>query len=647
MRPQIVAAENGVLKLFNEAGVFAAADVHVARRVEALSGATLSDDELIALALAVRAVRTGSTCAKLNEMSSIVPEPVAGEDVAGDDVEPVVLPWPDAAELARTLARSPLVTGCPSGPLRPLALVDSVDGPLLYLRKYFRQEQTIREILEQRRASRPSVDPAVLAQALDSAFGVADGYDRQRAAAALAATSWTTVLSGGPGTGKTFTVARILAVMEYLYDGDVRIGLCAPTGRAAAQMQAAIADPVGGVALATDPVATTVHKLLKYRPDGSFGRGAGNRLPYDVVVVDETSMMSVSFMSRLLESLRPDTRLILVGDPHQLSSVDAGAVLADLVERADRTETELGAAFNAVAAPQTGEFDDDELLALADGVITLKHVHRHGGQIARVAAAIQQAGTHELTSETEGSTSLDRVVDLIAGSASEEFAGDVEGRVHLVDPADVQVVRREVVAWARSLQSAAAAGDAEAALAALMSHRVLCAHRDGRHGVSGWSSTVTEWITDALGPVIPPVGWYVGEPILVNRNDAPHRVFNGDTGVVIDDDGAMTVVFARGRTRGDGADGSIDVQKLHPSQLADASRVYAMTIHRSQGSQFDAVTVVLPEAGAELLTRELLYTAITRARSKVTLIGGAASLARAITSQSLGATGLRHRLGTE
>ncbi|MFT4087446.1 MAG: exodeoxyribonuclease V subunit alpha [Gordonia sp. (in: high G+C Gram-positive bacteria)] len=643
MRAQEVAAESGVLKVFNAAGVFNAADVHVARRVAALSGAQIGDDELIALALAVRAVRLGSTCAKLDEIADIVPEhddePEPGREpgAAGD---PPALPWPDPAELAQTLRTSPLVTGCPSGPLRPLAIVDSDDGPLLYLRKYFRQEQTIREILAERRDRVPEVDPAALAAALDAVFGPAgDSYDRQRAAAALAATSWTTVLAGGPGTGKTFTVARILAVMEELYGGDVRIGLCAPTGRAAAQIQSAVNDPQSAVTLRSEPMATTVHKLLRWRPDGSFGRGPGNRLPYDVVVVDETSMMAVSMMSRLLESLRPDTRLILVGDPHQLSSVDAGAVLADLVERADRAECSPPEAFTAVAAPPPGEFDDDELLALSDGVLTLRHVHRHGGQIAKVAEAIQQA-----TPDT-----LDRVVDLIAGPGAEQFAADATGRVHLVDPADVSVVSAEVVAWASALQAAAASGDAEGSLTALMTHRVLCAHRDGRFGASGWSKNVTEWITEELGPVIPAAGWYVGEPILVNKNDPTHRVFNGDTGVVVDDGGALSVVFSRGRKKNAdaaaGASGAAaseqEILRLHPSQLADSSRVYAMTIHRSQGSQFDAVTVVLPEIDAELLTRELLYTAVTRAKKTVYIVGTPETLRAAVARRVQRASGLR------
>lgn len=614
---QRVAAEIGPLRVFNDAGVFTAADVHVARRVAALSGARIGADELIAVALAVRAVRTGSTCVPLATIGEIAPDPdVAGEAAAA------ALPWPDPEALTATLQTSPLVTGCPSGPLRPLALMTSDDGPLLYLRKYFRQEQSIRTVLDGRSGTRPAVDADALGRALDLVFGTPDPdepYDRQRAAAALAATSWTTVLAGGPGTGKTYTVARILAVMEQLLGADVRIGLCAPTGRAAAQMQASINDyRATSRQLTTAPVATTVHRLLGWRPDGGFRRGAGDRLPYDVVVVDETSMLSVTMMSRLLESLREDTRLIMVGDPHQLASVDAGAVLADLVDRESPGVSGRPEAFAAVAAAPAGEFSPEQERRLSGGVITLTRGHRYGGQISEVAEAVRVG---------DG----DRVVDLITGPGAAAFA---PVQVTLLDPADVEPVRREVVDWAARLRSAAAAGDAPAALSALAGHRVLCAHRDGRHGVSGWSRQITDWITEAGGS-IPRTGWYPGEPVLVNANDRAHQIFNGDSGVVIRATGdgsgdSLAVVFARGD----------EIKTLHPSQLADASAVYAMTIHRSQGSQFDAVTVVLPDTDARLLTKELLYTAITRAQRTVRIVGTSEALRAAVGRSVQRASGL-------
>ncbi|EGD53535.1 exodeoxyribonuclease V subunit alpha [Gordonia neofelifaecis] len=596
------------LTAFNAAGVLSAADVHVARRVAALSGAPVDDDVLLGAALAVRAVRTGSTCVELDRIEELAPP-------TPDGAEP--LSWPRPGALREALTASPLVVGAPSGPLRPLALADSDEGPLLYLRKFFRQEQSIRRILDERAASRPEVDPAVLSAALDIAFGDGDagGYDRQRAAAALAATSWTTVLAGGPGTGKTYTVARILAVMETLFGGDLRIGLCAPTGRAAAQLQSAIGEyRREHQTLRSDPVAVTVHRLLGSRPDGTFLRGSGNRLPFDVVVVDETSMLPVTMMCRLLESLRADTRLILVGDPHQLVSVEAGAVLADLVDRdsTSHVQAELPDAFVATTSLDSADFDPAEESSLGRGVITLRRGHRYGDRIGEVAEAVNAGDA-------------DRVLELIGAGAGSDHP------VRLIPPDADDSVRREAVEWARSLREAAHAGDAHAAVVALRGHRVLCAHRDGAYGVAGWSRRVVGWIADDLGGGLGADRWYPGEPLLVTANDRAQGVYNGDSGVVIADGQGVAAVFERGH----------EIKRLHPSQLADAVPVYAMTIHRSQGSQFGTVTVVLPPPDAELLTRELLYTAITRAEREVTIVGTPESLRAAVGRRVARASGLR------
>ncbi|NLG46339.1 exodeoxyribonuclease V subunit alpha [Gordonia sp. (in: high G+C Gram-positive bacteria)] len=605
---QRVASGSDGLTAFNDAGVLNAADVHVARRVAQLSGAPVGDDVLLATALAVRAVRTGSTCVELHTIADLAP------------ADEPSLPWPDPTALRDALAASHLVLGCPSGPLRPLALADSDDGPLLYLRKYFRQEQSIRTILDQRAASRPEVNASALANALNVAFGTGDdgGYDRQRAAAALAATSWTTVLAGGPGTGKTYTVARILSVMEALFDGDLRIGLCAPTGRAAAQLQTAIGEyRREHETLRSEPAAVTVHRLLGSRPDGTFLRGAANRLPYDVVVVDETSMLPVTMMCRLLESLRSDTRLILVGDPHQLVSVEAGAVLADLVDRDPSTDdaAELPQAFVDVTDLETADFEAPELVALARGVITLRRGHRYGDSIGEVAEAVNAGDA-------------DRVLELIGEGSNTDHP------VRLIEPESAEEVRGEAVGWAGALRSAALAGDARAAVTSLRGHRVLCAHRDGPYGVAGWSRRVIGWITDDLAGPPAGGGWYAGEPLLVTANDRAQGVYNGDSGVVIRDGDGLAAVFERGH----------EIKQLHPSQLADAVPVYAMTIHRSQGSQFGSVTVVLPPPDAELLTRELLYTAITRAEREVNVIGTPAALRAAVGRRVARASGLRTNL---
>ncbi|NDZ95576.1 exodeoxyribonuclease V subunit alpha [Streptomyces sp. SID6673] len=607
--PRAVVAHDGVLGLLNTSGLLDAADVHVTRRLVHLSRGQVSETAQIGAALAVRAVRQGSTCLAIAR----IPELVA-------DDEAVSAVMPSSVELERALADSVLVRGGATGPLRPLVLASSDDGPLLYLRKYFRQEELIRSVLGERRSSRPDVDVRDIASAVDAVFGPAGpgDADLQRIAAEMAAVSWTLVVAGGPGTGKTYTVARILAVLDRLAGGGARIGLCAPTGRAAAQLQAAVS---ADDAAPRSVRAVTVHSLLGWRPGAAPRFGRGNKLPHDVVVVDETSMLSMTAMSKLLDAVRPDARVILVGDPHQLASVEAGAVLADLVDGEDATPP---------APIPSGLLDDGVLSTVADrdgverGVVTLRRGHRFGGGIARVAAAINRGDA-------------DSVLDLVGDPTVTD--------VTLVSADDLDDVRSDVATWGSALRAAAVAGDASAALDALDGQRVLCAHREGVWGVQGWSRRVVDWLAEL--PDHPPnlsvdsTSRHAGQPLLVTANDRQTGTFNGDCGVVVrtglasdtlDPEGdGLRVVFRRGE----------HLFELHPTQLADAVPMYAMTIHRSQGSQFDGVTVILPPEGSELLTRELLYTAVTRARQRVRIVGSPEVLAAAVARRVQRASGLR------
>ncbi|MGC5258815.1 exodeoxyribonuclease V subunit alpha [Gordonia sp. DT218] len=606
--PRAVVSHDGALGSLNVLGLLDAADVHVTRRLVQLSGGQVSETAQIGAALAVRAVRQGSTCLAIAR----IPELVA-DDAAISGM------MPSSDELEQALADSVLVRGGATGPLRPLVLAGSDDGPLLYLRKYFRQEELIRSVLGERRSSRPGVDVAEVASAVDAVFGPAGpgDADLQRIAAQMAAVSWTLVVAGGPGTGKTYTVARILAVLDRLAGGGARIGLCAPTGRAAAQLQAAVS---ADDAAPRSVRAVTVHSLLGWRPGSAPRFGRGNKLPHDVVVVDETSMLSMTAMSKLLDAVRPDARVILVGDPHQLASVEAGAVLADLVDGEDATPP----------TPIPSGLLDDVMSTVADrdrverGVVTLRRGHRFGGGIARVAAAINRGDA-------------DSVLDLVGDPSVTD--------VTLVAADDLDDVCADVVTWGTALRAAAQAGDAAGALDALDGHRVLCAHREGVWGVQGWSRRVVEWLAEL--PDHPPqlfvdsTSRHAGQPLLVTANDRQTGTFNGDCGVVVrtgrasdtvDPEGdGLQVVFRRGE----------HLFELHPTQLADAIPMYAMTIHRSQGSQFDGVTVILPPEGSELLTRELLYTAVTRARRRVRIVGSPEVLAAAVARRVQRASGLR------
>jgi exodeoxyribonuclease V alpha subunit len=567
---RLALSATGLLGELNRAGVLAAADVHVARRVGRLAGE--SDERvLLATALAVRAVRLGSVCADLSAIAEVAPE----------------LPWPPYDDWAAAVTASPLLD---AGVLR-------WEFDLLYLDRYWQQEVVLCRDLETRSATpSPVVDEHRLEQALPRVFP-GDTYDEQRAASVRAASAWTTVLTGGPGTGKTTTVAGLLALLAEQAGASgappPRIALTAPTGKAAARLQEAVTrelarlpaadrDRVGSVQ------AVTLHRLLGTRRDNGtrFRHHRGNRLPHDVVVVDESSMVSLTLMTRLVEAIRPESRLVLVGDPDQLASVEAGAVLADLV---------------------AGLAGHDP-----SPVVRLATTHRFGEEIGALAAALR-----------EGSS--EAVLDVLRGGAAEvEY-------VESDDPA--ALLRPRVVEAAVDVRRHAEDGDAAAAVAALDRHRLLCAHRDGPYGVHHWNRQVEHWLTEAAGdPLYEPM--YVGRPLLVTANDYGLGVYNGDAGVVVRTaDGPRAVI-----------NGSQGLADFATSRMSDVETMFATTIHKSQGSQAKEVTVLLPPPESRLLTRELFYTAVTRAQAKVRVVGTEESVRAAVERRALRASGLRQRL---
>jgi len=625
--PRLALQASGLLRAFNQAGVLSAADVHVARRLCAL--ADERDDAVrLAVALAVRAPRLGHVHVDLARIQGTAA-------VDGDEpVDLAALPWPEAPAWVTAVAASPLVaaehagaagataaTGATGGledtgaPVRPLRLRDS----WLYLDRYWAEELAVAAALL-RRAGSPGTPPdeGALAAGLARLF-TGDAADRQRAAASAAVTERFAVVAGGPGTGKTTTVARIVALLAEQAVAAGRplplVALAAPTGKAAARLQEAVraeaaeldvADPIRAQLL--ELPAMTLHRLLGWRPGSNsrFRHDRRRRLAHDVVIVDETSMVSLSLVARLIEALREDARLVLVGDPGQLASIEAGAVLGDIVGPAGDEPEPLGA---APAGRARGDF--------GTGIVVLDRVHRFGGGIAELATAIHGGDA-------------DAVLALLrSGREDVQWIEADVAQATALDP-----VRTGALASAHAVIDAARAGDAPAALEALSGFRILCAHRRGPYGVTSWTARMEGWLEAERTGLATTERWYVGRPLLVTENDYELGLHNGDTGVIIAGEGRVRAAFARG-----GA-----AVPFSPSRLGAVDTVYAMTIHKSQGSQFQAAAVLLPEPGSRLLTRELLYTAATRARRRLIIAGTEAAIRGAVERPVARASGLRVRL---
>ena len=535
---------------------FEPADIQVAQRLTALAGET-SEDVALAVRLVVRALRGGSVCVDLRATA-----PAVGL---------VAEEWL-AAVAASPLAQTPPV-------LR-------LFGDLLYLDRYWREEQQVcADVLALAGTVPPGQAPDVL-RLFD------DDYAEQRAAANMALSQGLTVLTGGPGTGKTTTVARLLALLaeQAALEGrpPPRIALAAPTGKAAARLQEAVQTAVDKLDAAdrsrlTGLHATTLHRLLGARPDTSsrFRHHRGNRLPHDVIVIDETSMVSLTMMARLLEAVRPETRLLLVGDPDQLASVEAGAVLADLVQ---------GLGSSRVASLTTS--------------------HRFGADIGDLAAAVRDGDA-------------DAALQVLRAGGS-----------HIEWLPSAHSLREVLLPHALRLREACILGDTATALQTLEEHRLLCAHRRGPFGVAHWNRQVERWLTEATGEPLWST-WYAGRPILVTANDYGLKLYNGDTGVTVAAPDGLRVAVGHP---------SFGTLSFTPGRLAEVETMHAMTIHKSQGSQAEEVTVLLPPEDSRLLTRELFYTAVTRAQRRVRVVGSEAELRAAIDRQAVRATGLGQRL---
>ncbi|WP_339846384.1 exodeoxyribonuclease V subunit alpha [uncultured Halopseudomonas sp.] len=522
---------------------------------------------------------------------------------------------------------------------RPLVLV----GQRLYLRRYWQYEQQVVAGLRERLQPMPVA--ADLPQRLQTLFADSQQHpDWQRIACALAARGRFSIITGGPGTGKTTTVVRLLALLQApaVENGQpLRIRLAAPTGKAAARLTESISKQVDQLPVdqsVRDAIPTevgTLHRLLGSLPDSRhFRHNAGNPLALDVLVVDEASMIDLEMMACVLDALPPGARLILLGDKDQLASVEAGAVLGDLCRDADAgfyseqtrdwMEQISGQSLSG-AGLQNG---DPQEHALAQQTAMLRHSHRFVGDsgIGELARAVNRCAAEPARELLSGGSFKDIRSQRLSGPSDSAFAALVLGGD---DGLPGYAAYLQVLTGKPRPDADVPAGDpqwqvwARAVLQAFDRFQLLCAVRRGDWGVEGVNQRVAA-LLQRRGLLRSDPLWYEGRPVLVTRNDYSLGLMNGDIGIALRirepalvpgqaETEALRVAFARN-------DGSGGIRFVLPSRLPEVETVFAMTVHKSQGSEFEHAVLVLPEARNPVLTKELVYTAITRASKHFTLV---------------------------
>jgi len=523
---------------------------------------------------------------------------------------------------------------------RPLVL----SGKRLYLRRYWAYERRIDVSLRERLTEHEST-PSDLLQRLTGLFGPArpgEVIDWQKLACALATRSAFSIVTGGPGTGKTTTVVRLLALLQApaVEAGmPLRIRLAAPTGKAAARLTESISQQVRTLKVTEDvrekipSDVTTVHRLLGSRPGTRhFRHHAGNRLPLDVLVVDEASMIDLEMMANLLDALPPHARLVLLGDKDQLASVEAGAVLGDLCRDAEagwyspQTRRWLEAVSGENLQASGLQEHAQGTHPLAQQVVMLRHSRRFGegsgiGQLARwvnqqqpdearkLLSARSHDDVHCLSLKGEQDRALERLLLDGHGEGPQGYRHYLSVLRNQRPPLDSPLEDSRWIDWARQV------------LQAFDAFQLLCAVRKGPWGVEGLNQRVTEALLRAR-LIDSDQQWYEGRPVLMTRNDYGLGLMNGDIGIALklpeqEGQGTGRQVLRVAFPRNDGQGG---VRFVLPSRLNDVETVYAMTVHKSQGSEFAHTALILPDALNPVLTKELIYTGITRAKDWFTLI---------------------------
>jgi len=594
-------------------------DYRFARFIGRLDG---TNDALLLLAasLVSRYRGEGHICVDLAER--------AGKPIEHEESE--TLTCPPLKDWLKTLEKSSVV-GRPDD-VKPLIL----DGARLYLFRYWDYEKRLAHALKNMANARiKTFDEPQLKKSLDRIFPHTEGdrkkeTDWQKVAAFSSLGNRLCVISGGPGTGKTFTVAKILALLvEQSGNDTLNIALAAPTGKAAARLQEAIKEAKttlncsDAVKAAIPEEASTIHRLLKTIPYSPYFRfNEENPLPYDVVVIDEASMVDLALFSKLTKALRPQSRLILLGDKDQLASVEAGSVLGDICDTGNVHR--FSQAFIDVCRRVTGE----------------NFTENHSGPTSEnTSDCIVQLTRSYRFDKTSGIHAVSRAVK--AGEADDTLdliKKGTYGDIHWKNLPRPDELLRYLEDWITGRYDVyLKAADPLKAFDHFSRSRILTALREGPYGVHNLNFLI-ERIMHKKGLIERSGRWYPGRPVMITRNDYNLRLFNGDIGIAMEtngSDGELRVFFPGTEE---------PLRSFPPLRLPDHETVYAMTVHKSQGSEFDEVLFITPDRDTQVMTRELIYTAVTRAKKKIQVWGKEDVFLTAIQRRIHRSSGLREAL---
>ncbi len=573
----------------------------------------ISSEALLAASLVSHLYQQGHVCLPLDEY--------AGQAIFDDERIEKPLEAPDLDSWRSALVECPAV-GSPSD-YKPLILDDS---DRLYMHKLWHYERTLaQELVKRSRQQDENIDNLLLRDGLNRLFSESSQQpDWQQVAAATSVLNNLSIISGGPGTGKTSTVVRVLAlILEQYRDREkkIHIALAAPTGKAAARLQGSILgakeelDVSDEIRETIPEKAQTLHQLLGARRYSSqFKHDADNPVPYDLVIVDEASMIDQALMSKLLEALLDDARLILLGDKDQLASVEAGSVLGDICDMESNQYSENYTGWlNALSLDIPNEFVVENPKPLTDNITLLTKSYRFSSDsgIARLSREVNKGNADPALSLLESANIDDAVFKNISDSSQLESLLEDKLPEYFQGVLDGDNPRQAVKKFNQ--------------------FGILAAHRKGPWGIVHLNKLVEKILQDQS--LIPKYAqWYPGKPVIINTNDYTLELFNGDSGVCFpDQNGDLKVYFeSEGEVRG-----------IAPGRLPNHNTAYALTVHKSQGSEIDEVMLVLPRTVSKVVNRELLYTAITRARRKIVIAGKKRILKKGIRRKIRRSSGLR------